>query len=613
MLKSFRLLCLIFFVNSLAGQQCSVEISFPTLPSHSADVSISISDVRYEIVHFRFPDHVPGSFQALRIGLLCQRFLPVDSLGNILPFERSGENCFKISNARSLRKITYSIHDSWTFPDSSILLPQIGTHFDPQNHVLLNPAAAIGFFDGFQNTPIRLLINKPPQLDLQSSSLALEQNKSDFQHSFRFESYYQMIDYPIAYFKGSMIPFSIGGTIFRLSVFSESGKVKPNDVMPIIRPVVEGVWQFCHEFTSKEYTFIIQYVNPETNRQGSDEVYGAVQHKNTSIFYLPETSDKWKLTRDIQYTSAHELFHLFKPLNIKTDATSKLNLKAIMPTAHLWLFEGVTEYLSLLMLYRQDLITQNEFLTEIRNKISLLTFQEPFNLTEVSEQIHLENSPKKYANFYNKGAVVAFLMDLELLRLSGGKMSLLGLLLRLNKNSRDRYVLEDKMVIPELVRLSYPEMETFFNKYVESDSSLNYNSFLNTIGLIYENHRIDTQYLYANAQYRYNKQKGEIYMTQINLNNVGFRDGDVLLKINNRKVSKENIDFLLQAIEQITYQKAVIFTIRRNGQILRLKGDPMLVNKVQSHLIRADKDIKPKKVRYSKSFKSGNYRLEKMK
>ena len=597
----------------LSAQRTEVILSFPPEHPHHIRVDIITGHLGYDRVSFRFPEHVPGAFRPLQLGLLCKEFAALDSQNNQLATEFKTVNVIEIKNARALHKITYLMHDSWTFKDSSLIRPQLGTHFDTQNHILINPAAIIGYIDGFQTSPVQLKIFRPKTMVLHAALQPIDKYTSTDSDVFALSSYYELIDLPIVYHQAQSIPFSIGGTLFKLSVYSETGKVKASDIMPILRPVVEGVWAFCHEFTTKEYSFLFHYINPETNRQRSDEVYGAAQHSNSSVFYLPETADKSKFIREIQYTSAHELFHLFKPLNLKTDATNTLNLKAVLPTAHLWLFEGVTEYLSLLMLYRQDLITKNEFITEIRNKISLMTYEEPFNLTTISEQMHLEENESKLSNFYNKGAVMAFMMDLELLKLSDGKMSLLGLLLRLNKNTKDRYVIADKMVIPELVRLSFPQMENFFRQHIQSDAAIDYNEYLSTIGLVYENNRLDTQFLFANAQYRYNKQTDEIFMTQITLNNVGFREGDVLVKINNRKVTKENIDILLETIEDVSYQKPVTFTIKRNGQEQKLTGDPMLINKIQKHVIKSAKEVKPKKVKYSKSFKSGNYRLEKMK
>ncbi|MFX8473951.1 hypothetical protein ABTL69_19290, partial [Acinetobacter baumannii] len=82
------------------------------------------------------------------------------------------------------------------------------------------------------------------------------------------------------------------------------------DISKILKTVSEGVDDFCGGLTAKDYYFLVNYVNPAKNRVVNEEEYGAVEHSASSVYYFPESNNKYKVIRDIQYTSAHELFHL---------------------------------------------------------------------------------------------------------------------------------------------------------------------------------------------------------------------------------------------------------------------------------------------------------------
>jgi predicted metalloprotease with PDZ domain len=75
---------------------------------------------------------------------------------------------------------------------------------------------------------------------------------------------------------------------------------------------------------------------------------------------------------------------LFGPLKMQTDVTSKINFRAKSQSENLWMYEGFTEYLSLQMLYQQELITETEFINEIRNKINLVNYTENYALSDAS-------------------------------------------------------------------------------------------------------------------------------------------------------------------------------------------------------------------------------------
>ena len=118
--------------------------------------------------------------------------------------------------------------------------------------------------------------------------------------------------------------------------------------------------------------------------------------------------------------------------------------------------------------------------------------------------------------------------------------------------------------------------------------------------------RTDTAKMYVNAVYRYSKANKEFYVTNISMDQLGLYEGDVLLKINGKKVTKENINFLLDKHSSMNYNKQVIFDVKRNKQILKLTGPPLIIDKNQKNLISVEKKVDREKVKIRKIYVSGS-------
>ena len=280
-------------------------------------------------------------------------------------------------------------------------------------------------------------------------------------------------------------------------------------------------------------------------------------------------------------------------------------MRAKSQTENLWLYEGFTEYFSLLMQYQKELISEQEFITEIRNKINLSQFFEPYSLTDQSEKCYLEGNEKGYQNFYFKGAVVAMMLDLKLMKLSKGTMTLETLMTDIKNNTRVNYVLKDEAVVSEMVKNSYPEVQEFFDNYVKGTQKIDYNEFLSTVGWKYQVQKTDTERLFVNATYRYTKASKEFYVTNISLDQMGMREGDILVSINGKTVTKENLQLLLEKYSDNNNTKDVTFTVKRGGEVISLTGNPLTITRNQKNIITVEKKVDKEKKSYRHRYSSG--------
>jgi predicted metalloprotease with PDZ domain len=598
---------LLLFATSRANAADTVNVVIKLQKTNPNQIAVSITYPKSDAdrVKLIFPSYLPGAFNEVATGNLASELLASNVDGASLALKKLSYNEYEIETKRSALKVSYLINDSW-FTDYAKhgLMPQMGTVFKPEEFFLLNLGCVLPFLEGKEKLPVKVSVSKPAVLNgfspLRKSVDA--QNAETYVAS----NYLALIDNPIVFTNGYEITFRSGGTVFHC-IANAYGKLSDQLLMKTLKPVCDGITKFCKGYPVKDYYFFILLLDSnDTKTRLSEEDFGAMQHSASTVMVLKNYQDNYKLQREIQATASHELFHLFQPLNIKTDLNSKLNMRAKVQTAHLWFYEGVTEYFSLLMQMREDLITQTEFITEMRNKMSLMQFYEPFSLTEQSEKSLMSGNETVYRNFYYKGAVVAMMLDLRLLELSQGQLNLQELLLRFKRSMNENYVVKDEELITELVRISsFTELNDFFNDFVGGTKAVDFNKFLPLIGWIYEPIREDTSQMYVNAAYRYDKGSKNIYVTNINIDQIGIQEGDVLLKINNKKVYKDNIDELMDKISNTNYNRSVTFLVKRKGQELKLTGKPLVVNKTQRNVVKVEKRPAPDKQFYRNVYKSG--------
>jgi predicted metalloprotease with PDZ domain len=100
---------------------------------------------------------------------------------------------------------------------------------------------------------------------------------------------------------------------------------------------------------------------------------------------------------------------------------------------HLWLYEGVTEYSSVHMQVMYGLLTPDEFLNVINQKLDESSYySDDLPFTEMSLGA-LDDYEDEYENVYEKGALIGMCLDLILLELSDGQMGIRELLKKLSE------------------------------------------------------------------------------------------------------------------------------------------------------------------------------------
>lgn len=161
--------------------------------------------------------------------------------------------------------------------------------------------------------------------------------------------------------------------------------------------------------------------------------YGGLEHINSTALVIPR-QDLPSVNEDSVPNAnyqrflglcSHEYFHAWWVKSVRPDVmmTSLLDTEAYTPL--LWVFEGFTSYVDDMMLYRSGVINQSSYLKLFADQLTRYLNTEGRHHQTVAESsfdawIKLyhpnENSPNSTVSYYNKGAIVAFGLDVLLMK-----------------------------------------------------------------------------------------------------------------------------------------------------------------------------------------------------
>jgi predicted metalloprotease with PDZ domain len=253
----------------------------------------------------------------------------------------------------------------------------------------------------------------------------------------------------------------VGGVPVEVWVYSRTGKVRADEVLSRMRNTLESAAAFLNGLPVDRYAFLWDF---------DDQTGGAWEHSYSSEYVLAEPA-AWspRFGQSLTDIAAHEFFHVMTPLNIHSEIIEHFNFETPVPSQHLWLYEGVTEWAANIMQLRSDLIQLPRYLNRMLTKIRIdrTAYDQGYSLRELALTSYSDSGQAQYGNIYQRGALVAGLLDIRLLELSGGKAGLRELILQLAKRYGKSHPFPESDFFDVVTRMTYPEIGDFFDRYVK--------------------------------------------------------------------------------------------------------------------------------------------------
>ncbi|MFI5148696.1 MAG: hypothetical protein ACHQRM_03120 [Bacteroidia bacterium] len=592
-----RLILFIFLIPcAVLGQgKYLITLDLNNISNDRIKVTIVPPKINDKEIRYVMPAYVPGSWFKKDFGRFVSEMLVLTKAGNPLDIKKEGENVFLIKNkgAEEIGKIEYYISDSWDMekPGPSMSDEEFnyvfqpgGTNISAGQNILINHYGFFGYIDGYMNVPYDLLIQKPAAM-YGSTTLSRKKGTPNKDY-FSAESYSKLVDNPIMYCVPDTTSFNIDSTHIILSVYSENGIVKAKALAYYLILLTSAVRDHLGTLPVKQYEYIMYFASPNNVTDTKYGGFGAMEHNYCSFYFLPEIARPDSLDGIIRQFVPHNFMHILTPLNLHSDKLDAFDYKHVIQSKHLWMYEGVTEYLSYLIQVKDSLMTEEEFMTVFHEKMDKAATYQDVPLTELTRDLNKKANRDAFQNVFDKGAVTALLMDIRLMELSKGKMGLKDVLLRLSETYGPNKPFNEDSLFNEIARVSYPEMKSFCKDYLVANKPLPYKEYFAKLGVSYYPTQIDTIWSFGRFRMAVDQKKDELVILRVDPGNLfNLQTGDYLLAVNDISLNLFNYEVVMEPIYKAKNGEQVKLSYRRKNQTLEITATPASIIEKRTNVI----------------------------
>ncbi|MEO8269613.1 MAG: hypothetical protein ABI557_07835 [Aureliella sp.] len=518
-----------------------------------------------------FPVWTPGSYMVREYtrnieALSAAEFDRLDGeLAKTLPLQRHGKNRWLLSAASPLStvRVRYRLYCREM---------SVRTNWVERDYGFLTGAATFPYIDGRQDEPLELQLELPTAWRQVATSLEkLEHIENRVVLSaINFD---EIVDAPIVCGNFDLREFDVGGKPHYLANVGGDLLWDLQRAEADTRTIVAYHQPFWGEIPYEQYWFL--NVNAETR--------GGLEHDNSTVLM----SSRWTMHRRETYLDwlalvSHEFFHTWNVRRLRPKALMHYDYEVEQFVAELWIAEGITSYFDDLALVRTGLCTRDEYLARL-TKIVQTVQSSPGRLVQDLRNASWdawtkhyrpdENSGNSRISYYLKGAVVAWLLDVELQKVSDGAAGLADVMRQLwQRHLKTGYTLEDfEKIVEELVS---PDLRQWLESAVRDASEVDYQSAFAWLGLEFkaEDNAKKTNFAKVWIGSQSTGWEGKLIVRNVLRDSPSDRAGlnvdDELLALDGYRLSPETWPGHLEMFEP---EQALELLVSRRGKIVPLK------------------------------------------
>jgi predicted metalloprotease with PDZ domain len=425
---------------------------------------------------FVMPVWTPGSYLVREFERHVQDFEARDGGGRTLAWVKTNKNTWRIeaAGAREVR-VRYAVYANELTVRTSDL---------NDRHAFWNNANLLMYPEGLLGAASTLKVEPFGDWKVATGLPAV----AGAQNTFRAENFDVLYDSPFLVSNFKTLPFEVRGVPHRIVVDGE-GDYDPERLRRDAQRITEAAVEVMGELPYRDYTYMLMLAPARG---------GGLEHANSTALILRRfgfsTADDWL---SVHTLFAHEIFHVWNVKLIRPDVLGPFDYTRENYTRLLWVAEGVTNYYESLLVRRAGLMSDRQYLALMAREIQTLQ-ETPGRLEQSLEEASFdawieyyrpdENTVNTNVSYYDKGAIVGLLLDLEIRRRSNGARSLDDVMRALYKDfykQNRNYTSEDFRRAAEAA--AGGSLEEFFRRYVRGREELDYDTALASVGL-----RLDT-------------------------------------------------------------------------------------------------------------------------
>jgi predicted metalloprotease with PDZ domain len=553
MKKLITIIVIGMMANTVLAEKISYQLTFPEAQGHYVNVTMEVKTSKDEVV-VKMPVWAPGSYLVREFARHVEGF-KAKSGGTSLSFIKRDKNTWVIKNpTKSAISISYKVY---------AFELTVRTSFIDESHAYLNGTSIFMYVDGQLNQASEIIIT--PNSNWSKISCALPSEKNNAYHLYA-ENYDILADSPIEIGNQTIIEFTTQGVKHSVAMIGP-GNYDAEKIKKDFAKIVDEATSVFGTHPCKNYTFFVHNV-PAGG--------GGLEHLNSTSVQV----QRFAYSNEATYQSflglvAHEYFHLWNVKRLRPVVLGPFNYDVENYTRMLWVSEGFTAFYDNWLVKRAGYNTPEKYLDIIANEYSAQT-----NLPGDKEQSvadasfdawikyyrRNENSNNTQVSYYDKGSILASLLNLMIIEHSGAKQNLDNLMSYLYEEyyNKKNTGFTDEQFKAAAEKFTGKNLDEFYKNYVNGVTAIPYESFLKIVGLKLTdlNATKNDAYLGANST----STNGKVLITSVVKNSPAYTYG---INVNDEILAIDNFrtDDLTKAL---TYKKAgdkITILLSRDGMI----------------------------------------------
>jgi predicted metalloprotease with PDZ domain len=461
----------------------TVRIEHPT--AHLLGVDIVARKIDSPELRFVMPAWAPGRYAIYNFAKNVQQFSAVGGNGAALNWIKLDKQTWKVDSGAP--QSTIHVHYEVFANDLTGSFSQIDSE-----HANLNGPSIFMYIDEHKPDPISLTVQAPDKWKVISGF-----STSASETTFHAANYDRLVDTPLEISANTTVDqFEEQGKKIQVAVHTYSDDDGDRSrLISGLKKIVRAEMSAMPTPDFDHYLFIFHFVPDIALGDG-------MEHLNSTQIILQGTvRDN---TPEALETAAHEFFHTWNVKRLRPAALGPFDYTRENYSRSLWVAEGITSYFAYRFLLQSKIWTLDQFYNRLGTEIDTLELEPGRELMSAetssfsawffdrAPQMQETNFTNNTISYYNKGALLGMLLDLEILSSTGGKKSLLDVVHELYHEfyeapSASYYGpgrgYEESDVLEAINAVTGRDFAPFFGSYVRGTAALPLQDDLTRVGL----------------------------------------------------------------------------------------------------------------------------------
>jgi predicted metalloprotease with PDZ domain len=537
-------------------------LSFPAPQTHYMEISAAVPTDRRPEVELMMAVWTPGSYLVREYERNVEAVTAAAPDGRALAVVKSDKNRWRVTTGGAATvTVKYRVYGREM---------SVRTNWVESGFALVNGAPT--FLTLADRTPRAHEVTISPATGWSRSMTGLPEMAGG-PHRYRAPDFDTLADSPILVGNPKVYEFTVDGKKHYLVNEGEGGVFDGARAAKDLEAVVREHRRMWGSLPYDKYLFLNLLV----------EAGGGLEHKNSTVLM----ASRWTTRTRRSYVSwldlaSHEYFHVWNVKRLRPVELGPFDYENEVHTKSLWIAEGVTEYYADLAVHRAGLMTRDEYLDSLSDRIEELQTT-PGRLVQSAEMASFdawikyyrpdENSINTAVSYYTKGSVVALLLDARVRKATNGAKSLDDVMkAAYDKYSGTRgYTADEFRGVAEQV--AGTSLKAFWDAAVSGTAELDYTEALDTLGLRFRSVSVPADrpgrpWLGIGTR----NDAGRLLVTQVRRDTpalaAGLNVDDEIIAIDDYRVRADRLD---NRLDQYRPGDKVTLLVARREQLLRLE------------------------------------------